>query len=500
MDYRDFIDKSEQIKLEILKQLLFSPNHCTKKELQKKLDLTSQTLTLYLDELVYEIEKKMNFKAYIIDEQSNIKFIKDDHITLLDFMNYYLRNSYKYKIMNFIFENGSFTYLALEQYLIVSRSTVYRKLTELNQSLAEFELEIYNGELKGPELQIRYFFYQMFTQLHSFEIISSFMTNKTILNVINGLETSLFSNFTQTSKSKMYMWMHVVFKRYTITKKFEFKDKYDLTRVMQNAKFYQKIKILLKDIEKLQNFKRHETDRVYMYVASYCFSFFPDFFQDYLQWDRQYLQACIPLNETYSLIQDFMMEKFSINDLSKNEYDKIQFLLMQSILQCMLFSGYIFSYDEDQFNTSIKSQPNDLFVKKASEFIEKLFMIWNISQFESNDSLHRNLRYHISGIFRYIEFIGEKPIKIGLRIHGELLIQLLSEQAWARYLNGEIKTEVKIYDKSENYDLVISDYRTSEDVSLKNTYLLSGLNSEYDIEKIVDLIKKIRLSEQDIIS
>ena len=45
----------------------------------------------------------------------------------------------------------------LAEALLVSESTLFRKIKELNKLLAEFELQIKNNKLVGEESQIRYF-------------------------------------------------------------------------------------------------------------------------------------------------------------------------------------------------------------------------------------------------------------------------------------------------------------------------------------------------------
>ncbi len=50
---------------------------------------------------------------------------------------------------------------------MISEATLGRHISGLNQILSEFELSIQNGRLKGPEHQIRYFYFCLFRKVWS---------------------------------------------------------------------------------------------------------------------------------------------------------------------------------------------------------------------------------------------------------------------------------------------------------------------------------------------
>ena len=51
----------------------------------------------------------------------------------------------------------------LAQELMISEATLGRHLASLNQILSEFDLSIQNGRWRGPEHQIRYFYFCLFS-------------------------------------------------------------------------------------------------------------------------------------------------------------------------------------------------------------------------------------------------------------------------------------------------------------------------------------------------
>ncbi len=66
-----------------------------------------------------------------------------------------------------MFEKNEFSIPKLSQELLISEATLNRQLASLNKMLQSFEISIRSGRLKGSELQVRYFYYQLFWQTSS---------------------------------------------------------------------------------------------------------------------------------------------------------------------------------------------------------------------------------------------------------------------------------------------------------------------------------------------
>lgn len=228
---------------------------------------------IYLDELNYEIVQKMGIEAEIVEHKSKLALKKAKNVYLFDFVDYYLKKSYKYKILLYLLENGGFTYSALENYLIASRSTVYRKLMELNVSLQEFNIEVSNGEMKGSETQIRYFFY-LFIDTFKVNYLKKESEKKKFSNIIKRFEDSFGYPLADTTKNKMEIWMYVVYRRYSIHNEFNFNEKLNLVELMQYSKFYKKVRTILIESGQKDKFISSESDRVYAYAMSFYFDFF----------------------------------------------------------------------------------------------------------------------------------------------------------------------------------------------------------------------------------
>lgn len=84
-----------------------------------------------------------------------------------DIRRLFLGNAVKYQILNYLLYHQQFLVHQLAQELMISEATLSRHISGLNQILSEFELSIQNGRLKGPEHQIRYFYFCLLRKVWS---------------------------------------------------------------------------------------------------------------------------------------------------------------------------------------------------------------------------------------------------------------------------------------------------------------------------------------------
>ena len=488
--YNSFLEKSEQLKILIIKSLLFTPHKASKKKIQTDLDLSSQTLQTYVEDLLHEINTETDFNISITETTETLTLEESSSINLNKIIYFYLKKAPKYQIILLLFYKNHVTIPDLEYSLSISRSTIYRKLIELNSDLTEFNLAIKNCSLIGSELQIRYFYFLFLTQLTPFDELILSMKNDNISKVIDELESKLDTPFNIESKTKLYTWMHIVHIRYHTNNGFNYFDDHTLIQFFEKSLFYKKIELILKPFEEGLKFIRNDTDRIYMFSMSLCFDFLPAYFSEYLKWDHS--ENDFSFYQLNLIISDYLNKNFDINSLTIFQFNLIRYLIIQSLFQYIFFSGYIFSYDENHFDNIATVQPDKAFIK-VDKFINRLsiFIKNDIDYFTTeNSSQFKNLYYHILAIFRYIEFTTEKPIKIGLRSHSEYLIQLLMQVIWTKYLTDDIPITISLHSSNQNYDLVISDYKNKHD-NTQNLYIFSDLNTNFDIKKIKEKIRQI---------
>ena len=163
-------------------------------------------------------------------------------------------------------------------------------------------------------------------------------------------------------------------------------------------------------------------------------------------------------------------------------------------MQKVIYSGYIFSYNESHLLKEIDLQVGNNFEKNSREYISGLNKIWTYNDFLSDNSLNRSFYYNIAAIFKLLDILTDKPIKIGIRFRSQNIVQDLVTELWKRKLNIDFPVEINTVKPSASYDFIITDYRLETDDESK-TYLTNDLNSDIDIiliKKEISVIYKNR--------
>ena len=61
----------------------------------------------------------------------------------------FVKESLKFQLLDYLYRNKEFSIVQLTTKFMISESSLFRKIKELNQLLAAFELQIKNGQLQG---------------------------------------------------------------------------------------------------------------------------------------------------------------------------------------------------------------------------------------------------------------------------------------------------------------------------------------------------------------
>ncbi|MCU7701116.1 helix-turn-helix domain-containing protein [Enterococcus gallinarum] len=74
----------------------------------------------------------------------------------------FYHSSIKFQVLEHVLINQEIATIPLAQKLMISESSLFRKIKELNQVLAEFGLEIWQGKLMGKKLRFAIFIFSCF--------------------------------------------------------------------------------------------------------------------------------------------------------------------------------------------------------------------------------------------------------------------------------------------------------------------------------------------------
>lgn len=480
MDYRALLDKPLQLQVQIIREIYATTEGVSKKALLAKYQLSQPTLKAYLDEINHFFAAHFTDQLTINEHDGRLNMSKGPSIGLPNIIYAYLRNADAFKILLFLQHRGKFTYSALEEQLAISTTTLYRKIAELNQCLAEFALTIQNGRMHGSELQICYFYYQLDMQLIPFEDLIGEMAAPQILSIITDLEEALHLTFSIEARTKFYTWMQIVATRIKTATKRRFEHAPSLHRALLGAPFYQRFASALTTIVHHHALDWQQEDTAALYLATFCFSFLPDSASCYLEWQHVPQTDALPIGDTLLLTANFLTTRYPMAAVPLEDFQKIRFFLLQSVLHYTFFQGFIYPYSDEQLESEIDQQASKEFVAHATAYLAAIAPLWAPITFTSQNPLYRNLFYRVQAAFRYTDFITDPPLKVGLRFFTDLLIQELFLAMWSRKLNSDCPVELEFFRPQTDYDLIITDYLLPTDEKARY-YLISDFDNENDI-------------------
>ena len=155
----DLLEKRERAIYQLFLLLRKSVAPIGIKEVAQELHLSKSTLLRYIESFSEEVEQ---FGLFFQIKEEEIVLQREANLSSQDLFAYLFRTSIKYQILLYFFDKNECSIPMLAQDLLLSEATLNRHLSTLNKVLKEFQVSIRNGRLRGSELQIRYFYYQLF--------------------------------------------------------------------------------------------------------------------------------------------------------------------------------------------------------------------------------------------------------------------------------------------------------------------------------------------------
>ena len=165
MNIEVLLEKKEQIQVKILRQLFLKHDKLTAQELCDWVNLSRPSVQSYLEDISY-IGRMIGEPMEVIRQNNKLVLNMSESQTLDEVISFLIQDSVKYRLILLFLEQKNYMIFELAELLLLSESTLFRKIKELNKLLLEFDIQIKNNKLIGEESQIRYFYYLLFDSLH----------------------------------------------------------------------------------------------------------------------------------------------------------------------------------------------------------------------------------------------------------------------------------------------------------------------------------------------
>ena len=481
MRYEELLEKKEQIQVEILSILFQEKGRIPFQKLAAQIDVSRPSLDTYLSEL-QDFGASLGKKFNLVRDQTDVILEMDEHLNFDLILVYLLKQSIKFNLLRLLLEERNPSILELSMKLLISESTLFRKIKECNQLLKEFHIKIKNIQLIGQEEQIRYFYFMLYSHLPQKERPQNQQITEKSRKFIQRLEESLRVHLSISSQEKLMCWKGISDAR----RKGEIGavDAMLLQKSMyQNDHLYQLLDSFFYQEVYTKSDKEHcETILFYSFLVS----FFILNKDDYYRFDilRSKKMPAILLNIT---IREKMLNYYHLNRLDIEEEKTIEYQLSQINNKYYFFSGVINHIKQAQLLTIQKSQLKPTLInlltqlrKSASESIEKK---------QKSESALDELTFGYGNVLLLLEVLFAPNIIILYDLSSNPVYQIPLEQFLVNHLRGIENIALNQYRKEKSYDLLITSKR---DDQRKKAYYLSEYASAYDLDIITKKIEQLK--------
>ncbi|MGT2718684.1 helix-turn-helix domain-containing protein [Streptococcus oricebi] len=459
------MEKAQAGQFQLFNLLLESRGGLSLKEAQAQIGLSRSTLLKYQEALA----------DLFAQRTSQVSLRLEDEMLHLDLglgrpaqslYQLFLEGAIKYQILLYLLKHQHFGIQQLALELLISEATLNRHLAGLNQLLSEFDLKIQNGSLKGPELQIRYFYLLLLDSVWTKEQLEGHCQHdfyeKEILLVEHLARVSL--NLHQ--RRLLQIWFYVTKKRLTVRER-EVAGLHNLLAPFQDNVFYQRV-----HQQTLRYYMRYaiETDES---ESMSLFAFLVSFFilpSDMMEYTLGFGGPIVDkMTQSLRLLRQ-------LNLLGDYTSEHVTYQLGQIFGQSYFFKGYLLlsesSYVLERLKLDMKEhllvqQLGEQFLNPGLSGDQILKLAWDLGQ-----TLYYMVEEEAQGLRLGLDFFGNEMTRYRLT-HA---LQLSLEH------NSLISLEP--YDEQKSYDLILSNKEVRTYPSGAAVYYLQGPFNVKDQEAI----------------
>lgn len=462
MQLVDLMEKSEAGQFAVLTYLL----QCTKTSVKEAVEETGFSKATLLKYLML-----INDKA--LESQLGLSILVTEEELLLslkpttrgrDIRRVFLETSVKYQILMHLLYKQQFLAHQLASELVISEATLNRHLAALNQLLAEFAISVQNGKLKGPEQQIRYFYFCLLRKVWSSQDWQSELQKSERQQEIAVLEEICGAGLSQSQTLDLVLWSHITQQRLRV-QGCQFHQIEERMSFYFETIFYQRLLRKSKDLFAGQHLPTGEKDSEVMIFFAFLLSqrILPLHTIEYL------LGFGGPVAElTTQVIQE--MKKAAVFE----EYldGQITYELSQLCGQAYIFRGFLL---QDSYKYQPSSRLPYLFAEKDQLAVAQ-HVYQQVSVLQQGTALDDKLVWELLQILDYISQHEKRQIRLGLDVAGGAIIYHRMQTTLQRYLEYNQFISIEPYAPQKQYDLIVTNNPVCQVKSAKLYYLKNDLD------------------------
>lgn len=480
MKYESLLDKREVTQLGLLKHLMLDNGQENRQVLAKKLKVSKSSLESYLVDL-HDVLKQYDGKIKLVEEGSLIRLEMANDFSMSQVETDFYLSSTKYQIVNYLFHHREFSPVFLSNELLISESTLFRKIKELNQTLREFDISIWQGKLVGEESQIRYFFFQFYWYLT--ESKKEFLDQReaTYLKMI---EKALEIDFSFDSQKKIILWFKITKKRLAATNQIH-------TELSKKCAPYERDPLYIKIREITLRLIGHYAIEVEEEEAMIHFTFLismsilsEDDFDEYSLMRSRFTPTAL----LDTVILESLLMYYKPLVVPRKLEKHIYFLLAQIHPRLYFYDGDIEVYHRENI-WSLESYLSGHSMRTLTNHLLKIAIKQLQLEPQPENSLLAITEIKYLSIVVIMDSMLNRDVTVGVSLEMDNLFKEATVNMLMVQLSSINGVLCEPFQEGHSYDLILTNQPKIEWKS--EVYLFSELGTNYDFQKIKQTIRKI---------
>ncbi|HGD2793079.1 TPA: helix-turn-helix domain-containing protein [Streptococcus agalactiae] len=467
------MEKERRVQYRLLSFLRGSPQAIALKLALLETGLSRATLLKYINNLnSYFEQEKVNCR--IVYYKDKLFLEEDYNLSNQEVLKALMKDSIKYTILISLFNQRQFTIVGLSQELMVSEATLNRHLAHLNELLAEFDIAISQGKQIGDELQWRYFYYELFKQLWSYDKCQNMIKKLDLDSLILLIERLAQHTLTREAQQNLGLWFSICHHRLLAMEKLSDNLKPIVEHYQCNA-FYKRLDAALVLYMSRFALEYREGEVLATFAFLHSQNILPINTMEYIMGFGGPIIDCVTETIIY-----FKKESILADETS----DQVIYQLGQLYSHYYFFKGHILveQPDLEQTYRLIDHNMRDKLHDISKKIIANVNRIRPLT--EDGCSL---LTLHLLELLIFSKNSQKMPFRIGLDMTGNAVEQSLLEYRIRQHFSGNNSIQVEAYDEGKGFDMVIYQSR-SRPYKAKLTYCLNKGASERELQEIDSLI------------
>ncbi|WP_065763891.1 helix-turn-helix domain-containing protein [Enterococcus faecium] len=484
------LDSYELRELRLLDELYINTGKVDKETLKSKLSVSQNVLFNIVESINFRLSN--HFGTKWIQYKKNLNtFVLSDHgySKLGEILGIYAATSINYLLIREYLEQRSVSAEYLTRTLQISRADLYRRMKRINLVLKQFDIEIKDNQLKGNELQLRYFehiFYQnIFPAEYLFYNPQDYIQFE---HLFKHLESYYGADLKPMQKAKLSLWFSNLLKNRQKNREVG-EISTCLRQYLKNNIFYNEFTEILINFFKLFQIELTEIDKVSSYLFNLSFFTVPsssDKIKDMIVYsiERKDIvgQSIADLNSCSAkrLFPDEYECDFSLHS---------RMFYLYYIFNChhcsLFFKGYISHLDSTLLHFYQEYNYKDIVVR---DWIDS----WCMKEAYNHTFLRENKEFILHKYLLYIyheQSLIKLPLRIGVLLFIDPLMEVMVIDRLQLELSKEHDVQVESYQETKKYDLVVVNVPNRlKKNNFKEEFVITGMGTPCDGKKICERI------------